>query len=50
VTEGSDMSDDGLRLDNLLSSGRKYPTSSDIRIFIFVILNFHRCVSHVPDY
>jgi hypothetical protein len=38
--EGSDMSDDGLRLDNLLSTGQKYPTSSDIRIFIFVILNF----------
>jgi hypothetical protein len=41
---------DGLRLDSLSSSGQKYLTSSDIRIFIFVILNFHRCVLHVPGY
>jgi hypothetical protein len=41
---------DGLRLDNLSSPGQKYPTSSNIRIFIFVILNSCRCVLHVPDY
>jgi hypothetical protein len=38
---------DGLRLDNLLLSGQKYPTSSDFRIFTFLILNFCRCMSHV---
>jgi hypothetical protein len=49
---------DGLRLDNLVLSGQKYPTSSDITIFIFaditififVILNLRRCVSHVTSY
>jgi hypothetical protein len=43
---GSDMSDN-LSLDNLSLSGQKYSTSSNIRIFIFIILNFHSCV-HVP--
>jgi hypothetical protein len=44
VTVGSDISN-GLRLDNLLSASQKYSTLSDIRIFIFIILNFHKCVN-----
>jgi hypothetical protein len=32
----------GLRLNNLLSSGQKYSTLLNIRIFIFIILNFVR--------
>jgi hypothetical protein len=41
---------DCLRLDNLSSSDQKYPTSSNIRIFIFATLNFCRCMLHVPGY
>jgi hypothetical protein len=41
------MSDD-LRFDNLSSSGQKYLTSLNIRIFIFIILNFYDAFHTYP--